>query len=65
MANRYFGTHSAAPSQHKTPIEVQAFIAGSVPVGRLVKALAAAGLVARHDQPRNALVIELYQGVRS
>lgn len=62
---RYFGTHSTAPPQHKTPIEVQAFIAGSVPVGRLVTALAAAGLVVRHDQPRNALVIELYRGVPS
>jgi hypothetical protein len=64
MVNRYFYTVSVAPSHHKTPVEDQAFIAGSVPVGRLVKALAAAGLVARHDQSRNALVIELYQGVR-
>lgn len=38
--------------------ELPALIAGSVPVGRLAKALAEAGLGAHYDGDRRALVIE-------
>ena len=39
-------------------VEVPAVIAGSVPVGRLARALAEAGLRTRYDGDRWALVIE-------
>jgi len=39
-------------------LEVPAVIAGSVPVGRLARALAEAGLRTRYDGDRQALVIE-------
>lgn len=40
-------------------LEVRAVIAGSVPVGRLARALAEAGLRTRYDGDRQAIVIEL------
>jgi hypothetical protein len=40
-------------------LEVPAVIAGSVPVGRLARALAEAGLRTHYDGDRQALVIEL------
>ena len=40
-------------------LEVPAVIAGSVPVGRLARALAEAGLRTRYDGDRQAIVIEL------
>ena len=40
-------------------LEVRAVIAGSVPVGRLARALAEAGLRTRYDGDRRAIVIEL------
>ena len=39
-------------------LEVPAVIAGSVPVGRLARALAEAGLRTRYDDDRQAIVIE-------
>ncbi|MHB1816308.1 MAG: hypothetical protein ACYCUE_15980 [Steroidobacteraceae bacterium] len=39
-------------------VEVPAVIVGSVPVGRLARALAEAGLRTRYDGDRQALVIE-------
>ena len=39
-------------------LEVPAVIAGSVPVGRLARALAEAGLRTRYDGDRQAIVIE-------
>jgi hypothetical protein len=40
-------------------LEVHAVIAGGVPVGRLARALAEAGLRTHYDGDRQALVIEL------
>ena len=45
--------------------EVPALIAGSVPLVRLSEALARAGLTARHDADRGALVIEPAQSAKS
>ena len=46
----------------RNPTEVPALIAGSVPLVRLSEALARAGLTARHDADRGALVIEPVEG---